>query len=111
MDFIKSVGTVCEVKNQYGTFDSVEDAKVACLNDSECVGFLAVQPNCTVDVESRNVALCKRNSKFTSNIPTIREYRQAALNDNKPCFYDSYIKSNESGIEILTDFRIDLSNN
>ena len=97
MDFIKSIGSVCEVKNQYGRFESIIDAKVACLNDPECVGFLAVQTNCRVDVESKNVTLCKRNSKFTSNIPTIREYRQAALNDSKPCFYDSYIKSNESG--------------
>ena len=94
------IGTVCDDKNQYGKFTTINEARAACLTDVDCVGFLAIQTNCKKNVESKDFKLCKRNSKFTSNIPTFREYRQAARDEDKECFFDAFVKVNESGTNL-----------
>ena len=57
------IGTDCEDKNKYGKFSSINEAKDACLADTDCVGILAIQENCPKEFDTNDFKLCKRNSK------------------------------------------------
>ena len=110
-EFVKFIGTTCrQQEDQYGSYKSLHEARVACLADPQCVAFHAVQKHChrrrerekrrgiTFDT-TNDFKLCRKNSRFRNEMGNMLDYRlplqMARQGDN--CFHDVYIKSNEPG--------------